>query len=175
MANEKERLVRRSQRVAFYGIPGADGAEPTEFQRMEHFTSLSEAKNPVTYERQYVDKDSSDSDVTGYGTALDYGFDHYQNDPVLKDLAAVQDDELKGEVRPIVTVDFFDKGDATAADEYVARKRDYSILPDSSGDGTDALQYSGSFAVKTEIISGYAKVSADGKTCTFLDEPTKSA
>ena len=69
-------------------------------------------------------------------------------------------------------MDFFDKGEATADDEYVARKRDYSILPDSSGDGTDALQYSGSFAVKTDIVKGYAKVSADGKTCTFLESPT---
>jgi len=175
MANEKAKLVRRSQRVAFYGIPGADGAEPTEFQRMEHFTSLSESKNPTTYERQYVDKDSSDSDVTGYGTALSYAFDHHQNDPVLKDLAAVQDDELKGESRTIVTVDLFDKGEATAADEYVARKRIFSILPDSSGDGTDAMQYSGSFAVKTEIVKGYAKVSTDEKTCTFLDTPTGGA
>lgn len=171
MANDKAQLVRRSQRVAYYGIPVTTG-EITEFNRMEHFTSLTESKNPVTYERQYVDKDSSDSDVTGYGTALEYGFDHHKNDPVLKDLAAVQDDELKGEVRQIVVVDFFDKGDTTADDEYVARKRDYSILPDSSGDGTDALQYSGSFAVKTDMVKGYAKVSKGGKTCTFSETPT---
>lgn len=172
MANEKAKLVKRNQRVAFYGVPGENGAEPETFNRMEHFTSLSESKNPSTYERHYVDKDSSDSDVTGYGTSLAYGFDHHQNDPVLKDLAGVQDDELTGEVRTIVVVDFFDKGEATAADEYVARKRDYSILPDASGDGTDALQYSGSFGVKTDVVKGYAKVSADGKTCTFLEKPT---
>ena len=171
MSSDKAQLVRRSQRVAYYGIPVTTG-EITEFNRMEHFTPLTESKNPVTYERQYVDKDSSDSDVTGYGTALEYGFDHHKNDPVLKDLAAVQDDELKGEVRQIVVVDFFDKGDTTADDEYVARKRDYSILPDSSGDGTDALQYSGSFAVKTDMVKGYAKVSKDGKTCTFSETPT---
>lgn len=174
MANEKAKLVRRSQRVAFYGVPVENG-EVEVFNRMEHFTSLSEAKNPTTYERQYVDKDTSDSDVTGYGTALDYSFDHHQNDPVLKDLALIQDDELKGEVRTIVVVDFFDQGNSTAMDEYVARKRDYSILPDSSGDGTDALQYSGSFAVKTDIVKGYAKVSADGKTCTFMENPTTTA
>lgn len=173
--NEKAKLVRRSQRVAFYGVPGSDGAEPTEFTRMEHFTSLSESKNPTIYERQYVDKDSSDSDVTGYGTALDYGFDHHKNDKVLKDLAIIQDDELKGEVRTIVVVDLFDEGDAAADGEFVARKRDYSILPASSGDGTDALQYSGSFAVKTEIVKGYAKVAADGKSCTFSETPTTGA
>lgn len=175
MANEKAKLVKRSQRVAFYGVPVAGGAEPEDFNRMEHFTSLSESKNPTTYERQYVDKDSSDSDVTGYGTALSYAFDHHQNDPVLKDIAAVHDDELTGEVRTIVVVDFFDKGEATASDEYAARKREFSILPDASGDGTDALQYSGSFGVKSEPVKGYAKVSADGKTCTFLEAPTTSA
>lgn len=169
------KLVRRSQRVAFYGIPGDQGADPENYTRMEHFTSLSEAKNPVTYERQYVDKDSSDSDVTGYGTALSYGFDHHSGDEVLKDLAMIQDDELKGETRKIVVVDLFDKGESENENEYVARQREYSILPDASGDGTDALQYTGSFAVKTEIVKGYATVSADGKTCTFSETPTPAA
>lgn len=57
-------------------------------------------------------------------------------------------------------------------DEFVARKREFSILPDASGDGTDALQYSGSFGVKSEPVKGYAKVAADGKSCTFLEKPT---
>lgn len=165
------KLVRRSQRVAFYGVP-SDSGEVTNFNRMEHFTTITEGKNPTNYERQYVDKDTQDSDVTGYGTTLEYGFDHHIDDVVLKDLAAIQDDELKGETRDIVVVDMFDKGDSTTENEYVARKRTYSVLPDSSGDGTDALQYSGSFAVKTSIVKGYAVVSADGKTCTFSETKT---
>ena len=148
---EKAKLVRRSQRVAFYGVPVSDG-EVTTYNRMEHFTTLTDGKNPITYERHYVDKDSQDSDVTGYGTTLEYGFDHHKNDPVLADL--------------------FDNGKTTKDDEFVARKRTYSILPDSSGDGTDALQYSGSFSVKDDIVKGYAKVSADGKTCTFSETAT---
>ena len=150
----------------------ADGAEPTEFTRMEKFTTLSESKNPTTYERQYVDKDSSDSDVTGYGTSWSYNFDMHENNPILMDIASVHDDELTGETRNIVVVDFFDKGEATKEDEFVARKREFSILPDASGDGTDALQYSGSFGVKSEPVKGYAKVAADGKSCTFLEKPT---
>ena len=58
--NNKTKLVKRTGRVSFYGVPASDGAEPTEFTRMEKFTTLSESKNPTTYERQYVDKDSSD-------------------------------------------------------------------------------------------------------------------
>lgn len=168
----KAKLVRRSQRVAFYGVPVSGSEETSTYNRMEHFTSLTEGKNPITYERQYVDKDSQDSDVTGYGTTLEYGFDHHSGDAVLADLAKVQDDELKGETRDIVVVDFFDKGESKKDDEYVARKRTYSILPDSSGDGTDALQYSGSFSVKTDIVKGYARVAADGKTCTFSETAT---
>ena len=111
--NNKTKLVKRTGRVSFYGVPASDGAEPTEFTRMEKFTTLSESKNPTTYERQYVDKDSSDSDVTGYGTSWSYNFDMHENNPILMDIASVHDDELTGETRNIVVVDFFDKGEAT--------------------------------------------------------------
>ena len=107
--NNKTKLVKRTGRVSFYGVPASDGAEPTEFTRMEKFTTLSESKNPTTYERQYVDKDSSDSDVTGYGTSWSYNFDMHENNPILMDIASVHDDELTGETRNIVVVDFFDK------------------------------------------------------------------
>ena len=108
----------------------------------------------------------------GYGTSWSYNFDMHEYNPILMDIASVHDDELTGETRNIVVVDFFDKGEATKEDEFVARKREFSILPDASGDGTDALQYSGSFGVKSEPVKGYAKVAADGKSCTFLEKPT---
>ena len=108
--NNKTKLVKRTGRVSFYGVPAGNGEEPTEYTRMEKFTTLSESKNPTTYERQYVDKDSSDSDVTGYGTSWSYNFDMHENNPILMDIASVHDDELTGETRSIVVVDFFDKG-----------------------------------------------------------------
>lgn len=150
----KAKLVRRSQRVAFYGVPVSGSEETSTYNRMEHFTSLTEGKNPITYERQYVDKDSQDSDVTGYGTTLEYGFDHHSDDPVLADLAKVQDDELTGETRDIVVVDFFDKGESKKDDEYVARKRTYSILPDSSGDGTRCIAVFREFFCKNRYRKG---------------------
>ena len=116
--NNKTKLVKRTGRVSFYGVPASDGAEPTEFTRMEKFTTLSESKNPTTYERQYVDKDSSDSDVTGYGTSWSYNFDMHENNPILMDIASVHDDELTGETRNIVVVDFFDKGEATKENSF---------------------------------------------------------
>ena len=36
--------------------PVSGGGEISTYNRMEHFTSLTEGKNPITYERQYVDK-----------------------------------------------------------------------------------------------------------------------
>ena len=84
------------------------------------------------------------------------------------DIASVHDDELTGETRNIMVVDFFDKGEATKEDEFVARKREFSILPDASGDGTDALQYSGSFGVKSEPVKGLCQ------GCGRRQEPARS-
>lgn len=168
----KKKLVKRTGRVNFYGVPASGDDATVTFSRMQNFTAMSESKNPSTYERRYVDKDSDDSDVTGYGTSWSYNFDMHENDPILMDLAGVHDDELTGETRDIVVVDFFNKGEATAEDEYVARKRTVSVLPDAAGDGTDALQYSGTLSVKSKPVKGYAKVAADGNSCTFLEKPT---
>ena len=38
----------------------------------------------------------------------------------------------------------------------VARKRDWSVVPDNSGDGTDALIYKGSLKANGEKIKGTA-------------------
>lgn len=169
MANATKNLVVRSERLAFYGVPNGDGPVST-FTRMQYFTALTETKNPEEYERHYVDRLSSDTDTTGYGTSIDYTFDHHKNNAILKDIAAIHDDELIAQVRTIVTVDMFDQGDSDDPDVFVARKRDYSVMPDSSGDGTDALQYSGTFAVKSDVVKGYARVDKERMTCTFMTD-----
>ena len=73
--NNKTKLVKRTGRVSLTTAywPAMGQSFSTEFTCMEKFTTLSqESKNLTTYERQYVDKDSSDSDVTGYGTSWSY-------------------------------------------------------------------------------------------------------
>lgn len=77
----------------------------------------------------------------------------------------MHDLEQVGVVVPIVAVNFNEKG--TATNSFKARKRNYAILPDSDGDGTDAYQYSGAFGANGDLIEGTATSDDGWKTCTF--------
>lgn len=151
MASEKM-LVGRHKRVAFMD---ADGSGKT-FTRMTGFTSLSDGKNSTEYSRQYVDEASERSDVVGYAPAIDYEFDRYTNDPVHEKIAAITDDEILGTEAQvdIVVVDLFEQ--KTSETTCTARKRTWSVIPDTEGDGTDALIYKGSFKAAGEITKGTA-------------------
>lgn len=161
MPDEKKKLVGRHKRVAFMDINGT-------LTRMTGFTSLSEGKESKDYSRQYVDESTERKDVVGYATSVDYEFDRYTNDPVCERLSEIADDEVVGTDAQvdIVIVDLFT---VDAKSQAIARKRTYSVIPDTSGDGTDALIYSGSFSAASEIIKGYAISEDDWKTCTFTE------
>lgn len=166
MAGEKKQLIGRHKRLAFMGVSAeSDG---TTFTRMTGFTSLSEGKEPVEYSRQYVDEETERTDVVGYATGIDYEFDRYTNDPVCEKLAEITDDEKLGtetQVK-IVSVDVFaDDGKGNCP----ARLRTYNVIPDTSGDGTDALIYSGSFKAASSITKGYCTTSDKWQTCTFTE------
>lgn len=151
------------KRVAFMD---ADGSGKT-FTRMTGFTSLSDGKNSTEYSRQYVDEASERSDVVGYAPAIDYEFDRYTNDPVHEKIAAITDDEILGTEAQfdIVVVDLFEQ--KTSETTCTARKRTWSVIPDTEGDGTDALIYKGSFKAAGEITKGTATTTDGWKTCTF--------
>ena len=136
----KKKLVGRHKRVAFMDVAG-DGKT---FTRMTGFTSMSDSKNSTEYSRQYVDEASERSDVVGYAPSMDYEFDRYTNDAVHAKLAEITDDEILGSDAQVtvVVVDLFD-ATAEDANTCTARKRDWSVIPDSEGDGTDALIYKG--------------------------------
>ena len=141
------------------------------YTRMTGFTSLSDGKNSTEYSRQYVDEASERSDVVGYAPSMDYEFDLYTNDAVQKKLATITDDELLGSDAQVTVgvVDLFE----TKADEgntCTARKRDWSVIPDTEGDGTDALIYKGSLKAAGEIIKGTATTTDSWQTCTFAVE-----
>lgn len=160
--NTKKKLVGRHKRVAFMDVTG-DGKT---FTRMTGFTSLSDGKNSTEYNRQYVDEASERSDVVGYAPSIDYEFDRYTNDPVHSKLAEITDDEILGSDAQvtIVVVDLFDEGETGTC---TARKRDWSVIPDTEGDGTDALIYKGSFKAAGEIEKGTATSTDNWQTCTF--------
>ena len=154
MANEKK-LVGRHERLSFMKV------ENDTYTRMTGFTSLGESKESKEYSRQYVDEATERTDVVGYATGVEYEFDRHTNTPVHEKLAQIADDE-------ILTVDLFEP---VGSDDKVckARLRTYSVIPDASGDGTDALIYSGTLKAAGEITHGTA-TSADGwQTCNFAE------
>ena len=164
-----EKLITRAERLSFLDCGTSSAAE---FKRMTGFTAITSGKNAKEYSRQYVDMATESSDVVGYAAAVEYSFDRHVGNPVHEKIAAVSDDELLGSEShvDIVTVDLFTEGDSK-----VARKRTYSIVPDTDGDGTDALIYSGNFKAVSEIVKGTATSADSWKTCTFVEpaEPSE--
>ncbi|WP_302327976.1 hypothetical protein [Enterocloster lavalensis] len=157
------KLIKRSKRIAFADV-GEKGTP--ELVRMQGFSSMSESKSPKEYSRQYVDEDVERSDVVGFATQVGYSFDRHSPFSVHEKIADITDNEKTGSDAQIdiVTVDLFSEGDAK-----LARKRTYSIIPDTTGDGTDALIYSGNFRAAGDIVMGTA-VSKDGwQTATFTE------
>ena len=163
MSTAVAKIVGRHQRVAFMNVSTGEAA--ASYQRMTNFTQMTNSKNPKEYSRQYVDRESEDTDVVGYAPSIGYSFDRHTNTPVHERIAAIHDGELVGAdaLVDIVIVDLF----SGEKDVHVARKRTYSVIPDADGDGTDALVYSGTFKSKSEIEEGTASVSDDGKTLTY--------
>lgn len=161
-------LVRRTGRLAFYMVPGH-----TTYTRMEGFTSLSKSHNPTEYERQYVDEDTKRTDITGYNEAVAYEMDRYKSNDISDDIAKIHDNELLCDdaLRWIIDVDMTtatnDSGSNWSAS---ARRRQYAVIPDADGDGTDALIYSGNFkahgeaeTVTISTTDNFQTVSVDGE------------
>ena len=161
MTNEIFDILKRSDKVAFYGVPNEDGTSYT-YHRMKGFTSLSTSKNPKEYSRQYVDEDSERTDVVGYAPSMSFNLDRANGNAVHDDIIAIYDGEMLGAdaVRPIVMVDM-------TSETKNAVCRTFAVIPDSEGDSTEAYTYSGTFRAAGERQSGTA-TSADGwKTITF--------
>ena len=157
------KLVKRSKRVAFMNV--GTGEEP-KFVRMQGFSSMSESKSPKQYTRTYVDEDSERSDVVGYATQIGYSFDRHSPLSTHEKIAEITDGEYTGSDAyvEIVTVDLFAEGETK-----VARRRTYAVIPDTTGDGNDALIYSGNFRAIGEMILGTATSSDKWQTVTFVE------
>ena len=164
MADNERKLVKRSDKVSFFGNMST-GTET--FNRMRGFTTLSGSKNPIEYSRQYVDEEMETTDVVGYSPSVEFGFDQYAGDLVHDEMVEILDEEKTGTEarRNIVTVDF---SKPTANDgEYEAVKREYAIIGDAEGDGTDAYTYSGTFRATGKRIEGTATLNSDNSVATF--------
>lgn len=170
MAVEEQKLVKRSQKVAY--MDTATSAGPASFERMTGFTALTNAKNPKEYSRQYIDEDAERSDVVGYAPSIEFSFDRHLNNKVHEKIVEIFDKELVGNDThvDIVTVDLTKK--SGAGEKYHAVKRKHSIVPDSDGDGTDAMIYSGTFKAVGAVEVGNATFSGNDFTkLTYAEGP----
>lgn len=148
-------LVTRPKKLAFWQLP--DGS----FQRMEGFTDLSYSQNPKEYSRQYVDEEFERTDIVGYAPSISYSFDRYSGNEVLADIVKITENEYIGDLmkRTIVTVDL-----STSAAVYPAKMRDFAVIPDTNGDTTDCLTYSGNFKARGLLIDCTATSDDDWQT-----------
>lgn len=152
MAATENTLVTKEKWAAFLQILG----DTPTYERMgEGFTELSESKNPKEYSRTYKHENFERTDVVGYSPSISYSFDAYTNDPCTKELAKIADGEYTGNLaqRKVCTVNLWEE-DETTPGTYVAYERTYAIIPDSKGDGEEAVTYSGTMKCVSEKVKG---------------------
>ena len=159
-------LVTRPKKLAFYGVPNRG------YQRMEGFTDLGYSQNPKEYSRQYVDEEFERTDIVGYAPSISYAFDRYTNNEVLADIVKITENEYIGDLmkRTIVTVDLSNGATTTAP----AKMRDYAVIPDTNGDTTDCLAYSGNFKAKGLLIDCIATSNDDWQTILITQNIERS-
>lgn len=163
-----DKILNRSDKVAFMEV-GTDGSK--KLTRMRGFTELSVSKNPVEYSRRYIDENADRSDVTGYAPSISYAFDRFSDDAVHKEIVAISDGELtlSGAIRRIVIVDLSAPSTVGGSD-FKAIARDFSIIPDTEGDSTDAYTYSGTMKANGDFENIVVESTDGWKTCTIKTE-----
>ena len=143
-------LVLRADVVSFMEV------EDTIY-RMKGFTDLPSSKDTEEYSRKYVDEKSERTATTGVTATSDFTLDRYTDNPVHERIKEVFDDELLADeaTNNIYVVDFAKE---ISKGKFACRKRNYTIVPDTEADGTDAYQYSGTFKANGPVVKGYAEL-----------------
>ena len=155
-------LVTRPKKLAFYET------NRNIFHRMEGFTDLSYSQNPKEYSRQYVDEEFERTDIVGYAPSISYSFDQYTGNEVLADIVKITENEYIGDLmkRRIVTVDLSGVGDGSGN----AKMREYTVIPDTNGDTTDCMTYSGNFKARGVLIDCIATSDDDWQTIEVTEK-----
>ncbi len=166
---EELKVYKRSDVVNFMGLT----ADATEYIRMKGFTSAPDSTNAETDETKYIDEKNKRKRTTGYATEKSYEADRIVGNKIHDLLAEVQELELTDVNVPIVTVDFNKQGKTSGT--YRARRRLYSVIPDSAGDDENKYTISGTFGANGEIERGEATSTDNWKTCTFVPDSKESA
>ncbi|MGN1410986.1 MAG: hypothetical protein ACI4WH_00560 [Oscillospiraceae bacterium] len=160
-------IVMRTGKLAFLKCLGE-----SFYRRMEGFTELSNSKGTKEYTRQYVDEDFERTDVSGYSPEISYAFDRYKANPVLDDIIHITENELIGQamVRDIVVLDMTtavsNNGTTWTAE---GKMRKWAVIPDTDGDTTDCMTYSGTLKCRGEMIDVRATTTDDWQTITVVN------
>lgn len=159
-------MVERHKILAFYGVPGT-GTTVT-YHRMKKFTQFSASKNPIEYNRQYVDEPFQETDVVGFAPSYSYAFDRHTGLDVHNDIIDITDNEKLGDeaVRNIIIVDTTAATGTTTltAD---AKLRSYSVIPNTEGDNINIYTYSGNLKARGELSDVTVSSSDDWQTVTI--------
>lgn len=140
-------FVERKKALMFYGVPDELGSTVT-YHRMRGFTEASPSSGAVEYNRQYIDESTETTDVIGYSRSVAYAFDRIKGDKVHDDIIKIADNEATWEnaVREIIILDM----STEQSGKVDGRIRKYAVVTDGHGQGTEVLQYSGTFKSKGE-------------------------
>jgi hypothetical protein len=151
--SEVARLVRRDEMKSYMNT----GTSTTPVWSLigEGFTSYAENKNPKTYSRKYVHERHERTDVLGYAPSVPFSADVYTVDPVIERIMTIYNGELVGADAQVEIVTSREWDPATTpAGSFNAIKRNYSVVCDKEGDGTEALQIGGTFYAVGAQIEG---------------------
>lgn len=154
------KFVKRADKVTYLKVG------ENEYHRMKGFSALTTNFNPEEYSRQYVDESFETTDVVAISRSLDFEMDQRKNDPVHEIMVDIIENEKLGDdaVVTLLSVDFTEEVEGG----FKAVKRDFSVIPESGGDGTEFYKYSGTFNVKGEPAEGYATSEDEFKvSCEF--------
>lgn len=122
----------------------------------EGFTAFPEAKNPVEYTRKYVNDKTERTDVISYAPSISYSCDAISADPCVQKIMNITDNELLGieTYVEIINVNCWENVGSPEQSICKASKRTYAVIPDTKGDGTEALIYSGTLKAVSDPVFG---------------------
>ncbi|MGN1098073.1 MAG: hypothetical protein ACI4SS_04165 [Clostridia bacterium] len=148
--------VKRCEKLAFMRVDG-------KYYRMTNFTEISTSKNPKEYSRQYVDEEFERSSIVGYSPSVSYSFDYDRDNSVHEHINKITDEELLAD-DAVVEIVMVDVENPAGVNQGISRE--WSVIPDSEGDSTDAYTYSGSFKSCGEVKKVSAVSTDNWKTIT---------
>lgn len=171
------KLKKRSEKLSFMEVKPTTGSGESTFVRLEGFTTQTFNANAKEFTRDYVDEDTSRTDVTGYAESINYNFDQYVGQKALEEIVKISEKELTGTdaVRKIVTVDMTTlNGSSGKVPSFTANAtvRSYAIVPSSNGESTDCMTYSGDFKSRGAKIACTVLLDNDFQTLTITGSET---